>query len=118
MKPEHLYYKEVNAKDGAYYRRWAATIGPYMAQMIDRILLAAEHEEQQAYNACNGILHMCTDESKLRVEDIAKTCIESNTCRYSYFKKLLKHEDTTVKHHSHKPTLPEHDNLRGKEVYK
>ena len=117
MKPEHLYYKEVNAKDGAYYRRWAATIGPYMAQMIDRILLAAEHEEQ-AYNTCNGILHMCTDESKLRVEDIAKTCIESNACRYSYFKKLLKHEDTTVKHHSHKPTLPEHDNLRGKEVYK
>ena len=31
MPPEHLYYKEVNSKDGAYYRRWAASIGPYIA---------------------------------------------------------------------------------------
>ena len=28
MRPEHLYYKEVNAKDGAYYRRWASVFGP------------------------------------------------------------------------------------------
>ena len=25
MRPEHLFYKEVNEKDGAYYRRWAVT---------------------------------------------------------------------------------------------
>ena len=31
MAPEHQYYKEVNSKDGAYYRRWAASIGPYIA---------------------------------------------------------------------------------------
>lgn len=27
MPPEHLYYKEVNARDGAYYRRWASVYG-------------------------------------------------------------------------------------------
>jgi hypothetical protein len=26
MAPEHQYYKEVNSKDGAYYRRWASSI--------------------------------------------------------------------------------------------
>lgn len=35
MKPEHLYYKEVNAKDGAYYRRWASVYGQYMAELVD-----------------------------------------------------------------------------------
>ena len=25
MRPKHLYYKEVNEKDGAYYRRWASS---------------------------------------------------------------------------------------------
>ena len=56
MPPEHLYYKEVNAKDGNYYRRWASAIGPAMSELIDRLLKSSKHEEQ-SYNACAGILH-------------------------------------------------------------
>ena len=37
MRPEHLYYKEVNAKDGAYYRRWASVFGLNMSEVIDRL---------------------------------------------------------------------------------
>ena len=116
MAPGHQYYKEVNSKDGAYYRRWASSIGPYMIKLIDAVLLAPQHEEQ-AYNSCNGILHMCKNQPKLMLEDIAKTCVESNACRYSYFKKLLKnmqdnHSMTTTS------SLPEHSNLRGKEAYR
>lgn len=118
MKPEHQYYKEVNSKDGDYYRRWAASIGPHMAKMIDHILLAPEHEEQ-AYNSCNGILHMCTNESKLLVDEVARVCVESNVCRYSYFKKLLKTKQEKSKvTHNQPSTLPTHSNLRGKEAYK
>ena len=116
MPPEHQYYKEVNSKDGAYYRRWASSIGQYMVKLIDAVLLTPQHEEQ-AYNSCNGILHMCKNQSKLMLEDIAKTCVESNACRYSYFKKLLKNEQSN---HSERKTyaLPEHSNLRGKEEYR
>lgn len=118
MKPEHLYYKEVNTKDGDYYRRWAASIGPYMAKRIDMILLVATHEEQ-AYNSCNGILHMCTNQSRLHLEELAKVCVESNACRYSYFIKLLKNETNRAADNSTpKTSLPEHNNLRGKEVYR
>lgn len=118
MKPEHLYYKEVNTKDGDYYRRWAASIDPYMAKLIDRILIAPTHEEQ-AYNSCNGILHMCTNQSRLHLEELAKVCVESNVCRYSYFKKLLKNEaDRTAHNPAARSSLPEHDNLRVKEVYR
>lgn len=116
MKPEHQYYKEVNSKDGTYYRRWASSIGPYTTKLIDTVLLAAQHEEQ-AYNSCNGILYMCTNQSKLLVEEAARMCVESNACRYSYFKKLLK----TMLESNQLPTkesLPEHSNLRGKEAYK
>lgn len=54
---------------------------------------------------------------RLLLEDIAKTCVESNACRYSYFKKLLKnmqdnHSVPTIS------SLPEHSNLRGKEEYR
>lgn len=116
MKPEHLYYKEVNAKDGDYYRNWAGNIGPFMKNLIEKILLSAKHEEQ-AYNSCNGILHMCKDYPPMFLEEIAKTCIESNACRYSYFKKLLfSQRDRSISNTG--ANLPEHSNLRGKEVYK
>lgn len=117
MKPEHLYYKEVNSKDGDYYRRWGSSIGPYTARLIETVLLAPEHEEQ-AYNSCNGILHMCTNKSRLLVESISQMCVESNACRYSYFKKLLKQaEGGTVPEDSPLHSLPEHKNLRGKEEF-
>ena len=46
MPPEHLYYKEVNAHDGAYYRRWASVYGESMVTLIDRILRSSKHEEE------------------------------------------------------------------------
>ena len=67
-------------------------------------------------NSCNGILHMCKDFPKLILEDIAKTCVESNACRYSYFKKLLKNKQNNLSEGS-VYKLPEHSNLRGKEEY-
>ncbi len=91
MKPEHRYNKEVNSRDGSYYRRWASSIGPNTAKLIDRVLLAPQHEEQ-AYNSCNGILYMCTNKSELMVDEVARICIESCVCRYFYFKKLLNKE--------------------------
>lgn len=53
MKPEHLYYKEVNARDGAYYHRWASAYGECTSELIDHVLRSAKHEEQ-AYNSCAG----------------------------------------------------------------
>lgn len=117
LKPEHQYYRDVNSKDGAYYRRWASNYGPYLVKLIDAVLLAPKHEEQ-AYNSCNGILHMCVDCSKLLVEEAAKLCVESNACRYSYFKKTLNRlQDTSPRNATTRKTLPEHGNLRGKEIY-
>lgn len=119
MKPEHLFYKEINAKDGSYYRRWASAFGPYMSKLIDTILHSTRHEEQ-AYNSCNGILHMCNGQSKVLVEDAAKRCVEYNACRYSYFKKVL--SDVINTHTSPgigtSQKLPEHKNIRGKDFYK
>ena len=60
---------------------------------------------------------MCKDQSKLLVEEIAKTCVEGNVCRYSYFKRLL-NENLKKVNPSDKAVLPTHDNLRGKEEYR
>ena len=84
--------------------------------MIDAVLLFNQHEEQ-SYNSCNGILHMCTGQSKLLVEEAARLCVDGNACRYSYFKRCLK-QLTDRSQGSKQQKLPSHENLRGKEFYK
>ena len=38
MPEHHQYYKELNAHDGAYYRRWASVFSESMVTLIDRVL--------------------------------------------------------------------------------
>ena len=115
MRPEHLYYKEVNAKDGAYYRRWASVFGPNMSEVIDRMLKAPKHEEQ-AYNACAGLLHYVKDLPHGIVEEAARQCIQMNSCRYKAFKLVL----SRIQDGASAPgeTLPSHENIRGKGFYR
>jgi hypothetical protein len=119
MKPEHLYYKEVNAKDGAYYRRWASAYGKYMSELIDAVLRSARHEEQ-AYNSCSGILHSCKGVSYGLAEEAARKCVEMRACKYTYFKKVLSAVANDHSRGSGKKTdsLPIHGNIRGKGFYK
>ena len=116
MKPEHLYYKEVNARDGAYYRRWASVYGEYTAELIDQVLRSAKHEEQ-AYNSCAGILHSCKSIPHGIVEEASRKCIEMHACKYSYFKRVLGNVVNNIDSENGK-TLPSHENIRGKDFYK
>lgn len=117
MRPEHLYYKEVNEKDGAYYRRWASVFGPHMSEFIDRLLKAPKHEEQ-AYNSCAGILHYVKDLPHGIVEEAARQCIQMNSCRYKTYKQVLARIQNGTSQQQHGDTLPTHENIRGKGFYK
>lgn len=115
MPQKHLFYKEVNEHDGDYYRRWASAIGSDMALMIETVLHSSEHEEQ-SYNSCNGILHMCDGKSHTICNSAARKCIELKSCKYTYFKRML--NEMLNKNSGTNESLPEHKNLRGKDYYK
>ena len=71
MPPEHLYYKELNAHDGAYYRRWASVYGESMVTLIDRILRSVKHEEQhttaaRAFCICAMMSRVISQRKRLR----------------------------------------------------
>ena len=118
MPSEHLYYKGINAHDGAYYRRWASVYGESMVTLIDRVLRSPKHEEQ-AYNSCAGILHACKDIPHGLIREAAGKCVEANACKYSYFKKVLGMMKSSHKNNtSDRSKLPSHSNIRGKEAYK
>ena len=88
-----------------------------MATLIDRILRSAKHEEQ-AYNACKGVLHMSKDVPYHIVEEAAQMCLDAQACKYSYYKKalsqLVNHDPVVSNPDSH---LPNHENIRGREAY-
>ena len=115
MPASHRYYSEVNNRDSSYYRNKADAIGPYMLQLIDAVLHSTRHEEQ-SYNSCNGILHSCDGISKVLADKAAQKCIELNTCKYSYFKRIL--SEFVNKEWSDRDALPAHSNIRGKEFYR
>lgn len=117
MPPEHLYYQEINSKDGNYYRRWASVFGPSMSELIDRILKSSKHEEQ-AFNACAGILHRVKAIPKGLAEEAARKCIEMNSCRYSTYRQVLKKMECDEHPESSPESLPSHENIRGKDYYK
>ena len=117
MPPAHIYYKELNAHDGAYYRRWATVYGAPMVTLIDSILCSVKHEEQ-AYNSCKGILHMCKDIPDHVVKEAAQICVDAKACKYSYFKRTLSKLANEEAENSDPDThLPEHENIRGREAY-
>ena len=119
MPSEHLYYKEVNAHDGAYYRRWASAYGSSMSTLIDRILRSSKHEEQ-SYNSCAGVLHACKDIPHHVIVEAADKCIEVNACKYSYFKKVLgmMKAEHSGNDRASSGKLPSHTNIRGKEAFR
>ena len=117
MPANHQYYKELNSKDGAYYRRWASVYGEYMEILVDRILRSAKHEEQ-AYNSCNRMLNSPKNISQTIIEEAAERCVKANACKYTYFKKVL----NTVRNERYGKCqtrqMPVHENIRGRDFYK
>lgn len=114
MPAPHRFYKEVNGHDGDYYRRWAKAMGESMYIMVDRVLCSSKHEEQ-SYNSCNGILHMCDGVSKMIANEAAKRCIEMNVCKYSYFKKIL--AEVKKEKDDDGSDLPNNENVWGDDYY-
>ena len=88
-----------------------------MSELIERVLKSSKHEEQ-AYNACAGILHRVKTLPHGIAEEAAKKCIEMNSCKYFTFKQVLKKMDAKELSEQSPGTLPSHENIRGKDYYK
>lgn len=115
MPPNHRFYAEVNTRNGDYYKRWASAIGPSMLAFIERMIASFDHEEQ-SYNSCNGVLHLCDGVPKAIADSAARKCVDLGSCKFSYFKRSL----SEVSDSGGNPDggLPEHENVRGEGYYK
>lgn len=98
--------------------KWASKIGSEAEQVITQMLDSRKHPEQ-AYKSCMGLLKLA---QKHNNEDYLKACskaLQMNCIKYKFIKNILdtKAFNLTQEEELDLFEIPEHDNLRGKEIF-
>ena len=70
---------------------WSKIIGPYTAQLVEKILSTKKHP-QQGFNAAQGLIRLAKPYGKERVERASKRALEIGAHSYRFVKEMLKNK--------------------------
>jgi transposase len=98
--------------------RWAATIGPATAVLVDKILQSRPHPEQ-GFRSCLGILRLGKTCGSDRLEAAAKRACTLNACSYQSVKSILRTGLDRKPEPEPPPDRPplQHTNIRGTDYF-
>jgi transposase len=97
---------------------WAESIDENVKEYIIRILEKKQHPEQ-AYKSCMGVLSFVKKVGRERLRNACKRAIEYNMYNYKTVQTILeKGLDQIDDENLFDQSIPEHNNIRGKEYYK
>jgi len=97
--------------------RWAETIGPQTAQLVQALLASRKHP-QQAYRSCLGILRLAKGYGEDRLEAACRRALPAGICSYKGVKNVLNAKLDQVEPEEPSTVVPEtHDNVRGQAYY-
>ena len=97
--------------------RWATTIGPDTAALIDNVLRSRRHP-QQAFRSCLGILRLASGYGEQRLEAAAGRALALGANSYRSVESILKHHlDERPSEQIELGLAIEHSNLRGASYY-
>ena len=99
------------------FRRWASTIGPNTATLIETVLRSRRHP-QQAFRSCLGILRLAHSYGEDRLEAAAGRAVALGAHSYRSVESILNHRLDQRPSEQIELALPiEHDNIRGASYY-
>ena len=113
MPDHHRAYAEWNPQR---FRRWARSIGPEVAQVIEKVLESRKHPEQ-AYKVCMGILSLAKKYGDKRLNKICGRANRFNTSSYKRIESMIKLDVEQENQPQLIDSIPEHENIRGAEYY-
>jgi len=97
--------------------RWAHTMGPFTAQLVDTLFDSRKHPEQ-AYRSCLGILRLGDRYSKERLEAACRRALPAGIRSYKGIKNILDAKlDQIEADQTTAATLPSHANIRGQTYF-
>jgi len=96
---------------------WAKEKGESVADVVEAILASRQHPEQ-SYKTCLGIISLSKTYGNLRLNRACKRAIYYDNCTYRMIKNILSNNmDQADDNEDMTMTLPEHENIRGKNYY-
>ena len=98
--------------------RWASTIGPFTAALVDKILHSRPHPEQ-GFRSCLGILRLGKTYGSDRLEAAAARACNLNACSYQSVKSILKtglDRQLELEPPLDRPPI-QHPNIRGTDYF-
>jgi transposase len=114
MPPAHQKYLEWTPERIV---RWAETIGPQTAQLVQALLASRKHP-QQAYRSCLGVLRLGKRYGEDRLEAACGRALPAGICSYKGVKNILDAKLDQVEAEEPSAVVPEtHGNVRGQAYY-
>lgn len=114
-RSEHMptNHRFVHSLDGDWFQREALKNGPRTAAYVSA-LLKSRPFPQHAYRSCLGVLDLARKYPQDKLETACQTLLEADLLSYLDLKSELKRMEAAS---SPQTSLPEHENVRGKEYY-
>jgi len=115
MPPSHQKYQEWSPDR---FTRWAQTIGPHTAQLVQALLDSRKHP-QQAYRSCMGILRLAKRYGEDRLEAACRRALPAGIHSYKGVKNILDAKLDQVEPEEPATVVPtDHENIRGQAYYR
>jgi len=115
MPPSHQKYQEWSPDR---FTRWAQTIGPHTAQLVQALLDSRKHP-QQAYRSCMGILRLAKRYGEDRLEAACRRALPAGIHSYEGVKNILDAKLDQVEPEEPATVVPtDHENIRGQTYYR
>jgi transposase len=114
MPPAHQKYQQWSPDR---FIRWAQTIGPHTALLVQALLASPRHP-QQAYRSCLGLLRLAKRYGEERLEAACRRALPAGIHSYKGVKNILDARLDQVEPEE-APTVvpPTHENIRGQDYY-
>ena len=98
--------------------RWAQSIGPHTAQLVQALLDSRKHP-QQAYRSCLGLLRLAKRYGEDRLEAACRRALPAGIISYKGVKNILDAKLDQVESEEPSIVVPDsHENVRGQSYYR
>lgn len=114
MPPSHQKYLQWSPER---FIRWAQTLGPHTAQVVQALLQSRKHP-QQAYRSCLGLLRLGDRYGQDRLEAACRRALPAGIHTYKGVKNILDARLDQVELEEPSTVAPKsHENIRGQTYY-
>jgi transposase len=114
MPPSHQKYLQWSPER---FIRWAQTLGPHTAQVVQALLQSRKHP-QQAYRSCLGLLRLGDRYGQDRLEAACRRALPAGIHTYKGVKNILDARLDQVDLQEPSTVVPKtHENIRGQTYY-